>query len=478
MTEHGSPYVDGPHPDGPYAQGAGRPGPEPLDPVARVDLQRAQQARYGTEPHPDAALLASRLTRVAADAAAGAASPAGPAAAQLPGGPTAADVAAAAGVPASVGTPQASSTAPPVGPAALSALPLAPPGEREEPTVKLTPAGPARPRPRPSPRPRALGLITGAGSPAGDRPRARRRRPRRHRPPSRELWAGPRPSVTSSNRPVSNPPGRGRLARPRRRATLDRRAGAHGPRRDPALRAGHRHAAPQRAAAEIYGERGVEPDGGSGPVEGEQVALLVRSLRAGAGLRDHQAELVLPGARLSCRAEVEFGPDGAPARLIGVVRDVTAQHELEARARHAARRFADLAALVPTGVAIVDPDGVVREVNPALCALLDVVPEQLRGVPVAALCADPVSDPGATALDGPLHPPLPGWLRPVAPGARAATRWRPCRCCAATGRPCGASWPSRRRRWTTTAGSGCWPAPMSASNAARRSSCAARAPAS
>ena len=55
--------------------------------------------------------------------------------------------------------------------------------------------------------------------------------------------------------------------------------------------------------------------------------------------------------------------------------------------------------------------------NPALCALLDVVPEQLRGVPVAALCADPVSDPGATALEGPLHPPLPGWLCPVAPGA-------------------------------------------------------------
>ena len=61
--------------------------------------------------------------------------------------------------------------------------------------------------------------------------------------------------------------------------------------------------------------------------------------------------------RLSCRAEVELGPDGAPIRLTGVVRDITAQHETETRARHAAHRFADLAALVPTGIAIVDPDG-------------------------------------------------------------------------------------------------------------------------
>ena len=174
---------------------------------------------------------------------------------------------------------------------------------------------------------------------------------------------------------------------------------------------------------ELYRERsGSSPTAAAGPVEGEQVALLVRALRAGAGPRDHQAELALPGVRLSCRAEVELGPDGAPARLIGVVRDVTAQHELEARARHAARRFADLAALVPTGVAIVDPDGVVREVNPALCALLDVVPEQLRGLPVAALCADPVSDPGAAALDGPLLPPLPDWLR--AGAARRGHRYQ------------------------------------------------------
>jgi diguanylate cyclase (GGDEF)-like protein len=165
----------------------------------------------------------------------------------------------------------------------------------------------------------------------------------------------------------------------------------------------------------LYRGIGVDPDA-AGAVEGEQVALLVRALRTGTPTPDHRAELQLPGVRLSCRAEVERDAEGVPVRLTGLVRDITAQHETEARARHSARRFADLAALVPTGVAIVDPDGHIREANPALCALLDVSLDRLRGLPAAALSADPVVDAGTTALDGPLHP-LPEWLRPVPPGA-------------------------------------------------------------
>ena len=160
MTEHGSPYVDGPHPDGSYAQGAGRSGPEPMDPVARVDLQRAQQARYGTEPHPDAALFASRLARVVADSPAGAAERCGRRAA-----PAARRPAASPGPP--VFRRPSAPRGPPPRPRRRGrrhSPPLSP-GERDESTVKLTPAGPTRPRPRPSPRPRALGLVTGAGEP-------------------------------------------------------------------------------------------------------------------------------------------------------------------------------------------------------------------------------------------------------------------------------------------------------------------------
>jgi PAS domain S-box-containing protein len=77
---------------------------------------------------------------------------------------------------------------------------------------------------------------------------------------------------------------------------------------------------------------------------------------------------------------------------------------------HAGRRFADLAELVPSGVALVDRDGVVVDANPALCSLLDTPLSSLRGTPAAALAAEPP------------HDGLPPWLRPVAPGARNAYR--------------------------------------------------------
>ena len=499
MTEHGSPYLDGPCPDGRYGDGSQAYGTErtpPLDPVARVDLQRAQQVRYGTDAHPDAALLASRLVRAVDSSVAP----------QAVGAGAAADAAAATTGPPAAVLPAAGPHVA-AGPAVLPETPVPPgtarPGDGEESTVKLAPTNPPRLRPRPSPRPRPvaaegdppLGVVEGPASATTKAPAAvpvvslpgggatsspGLRAVRTHdvglplpaaaaalvrdradrivqvnaalqRLTGRteaELrgtdlaglvaGAGATAALVGTDTPVHllqwdvpdrelqvvvlvpreprpGEPGPGEAGPgedPGRRwtAELERMARVGTWRYELATGTLHRSAPLQ----ELYRDLGVEPDGSGGPVEGEQVAQLIRALRGDPALRDHQAELALPGVRLHCRAEVEPGPDGAPARLVGVVRDVTSQYELEARARHAARRFADLAALVPTGVAIVDADGMVREVNPALCALLDAAPEQLRGLPVAALSAE---QPATTALDGPLATPLPAWLRPVPPGA-------------------------------------------------------------
>jgi diguanylate cyclase (GGDEF)-like protein len=166
---------------------------------------------------------------------------------------------------------------------------------------------------------------------------------------------------------------------------------------------------------ELYRSVGVDPDAGGGPVESEQVALLCRGLRSGAGApTDHHVELRLPGDRLlSCRAEVETAPDGRPLRVVGVVRDLTAQR----RAEHAGRRFSDLAALVPSGVLMIDRNGVVADANPAVCTLLDVPLARLRGTPAVAMAADGPSDPPAAG-----GPRLPRWLRAVPPGARHGYR--------------------------------------------------------
>ncbi|GAA1875486.1 hypothetical protein GCM10009836_66000 [Pseudonocardia ailaonensis] len=154
---------------------------------------------------------------------------------------------------------------------------------------------------------------------------------------------------------------------------------------------------------ELYRQVGVVPDGAHGPVEGDQVALLCRALRTGAGAAtDHHVELRLPGERvLSCRAVIERAPHGMPVRLAGMVRDVSAQRLAEGRVQHSGRRFADLMSTVPAGVALLDAAGRLVDANASFCRLLDRTLEGLRGTPALALSAEPV-EPGA---------PLPGWLR-------------------------------------------------------------------
>jgi diguanylate cyclase (GGDEF)-like protein len=165
---------------------------------------------------------------------------------------------------------------------------------------------------------------------------------------------------------------------------------------------------------ELYSAVGIDPDGGSQPIESEQVAALCGELRAGSHPADHHVELQLPGDRmLSCRAQVERGADGTPVRLIGVVHDVSAERIARFRVERSGRRFADLMALVPGGVALLDPAGRVVDANGGMCALLDVPLERLRGTAATALSADDPSVGGAA---------LPAWLRPVLPGARHGYR--------------------------------------------------------
>ncbi|WP_255621275.1 bifunctional diguanylate cyclase/phosphodiesterase [Pseudonocardia sp. DSM 110487] len=166
---------------------------------------------------------------------------------------------------------------------------------------------------------------------------------------------------------------------------------------------------------ELYRSVGVDPDGGGcQPIEGEQVAALCEELRAGNPAADHHVELQLPGDRmLSCRAQVERGHDGTPLRLIGVVHDLSAERVARFRVERSGRRFADLMALVPGGVALLDPAGRVVDANEGMCTLLGVPLERLRGTAATALSADDASLDGAT---------LPEWLRAVPTGARHGYR--------------------------------------------------------
>jgi diguanylate cyclase (GGDEF)-like protein/PAS domain S-box-containing protein len=170
---------------------------------------------------------------------------------------------------------------------------------------------------------------------------------------------------------------------------------------------------------ELYRSVGVDPDGsGQVPLEGHQVAQLSHGLRIGAPAGDLHIELQLPGDRmLSCRAEVERADDGTPVRLVGVVHDISADRIAQGMVERSGQRFADLMALLPGGVALLDSTGRVVDANAGLCRLLDVPPERLRGMAATALSVEQLDMAGLGGLTK-----LPGWLRPVPPGAQHGYR--------------------------------------------------------
>jgi diguanylate cyclase (GGDEF)-like protein/PAS domain S-box-containing protein len=193
------------------------------------------------------------------------------------------------------------------------------------------------------------------------------------------------------------------------------------------LRTGALHRGP--ALLELYREVGITPDAQpSGPIELEQVAALCATLRdkttrggAKAALVDshplehHLEHRTAPPAErvLSCRATVERNAEGTPVRLLGTVQDITELRHAEQRMVRATQRYLDLVSIAPVGVAVFNRSGQLVDANAALCALLGVPGETLRGVTARGLSVDPPPVSGNPEL---------AFLRPVRPGAQHGYR--------------------------------------------------------
>ncbi|WP_219413100.1 putative bifunctional diguanylate cyclase/phosphodiesterase [Pseudonocardia nigra] len=403
------------------------------DPVRRMDLRRSRQAVLGSEVHPEAALFASRLARAVAERPRPAAPaddpepPTDPQALPVTGPGTAGDAVDAQVLPALRDAVFGAGTVPaPGGPGSVP-LPGAPAlvCDRSDRVLRVnaallrlggwTDADGAEADAQEGPVGMRLPqLVVGPDADARlVRPDGALVRVRlvRWEMPGTELSAAVLVELDCAPDPtVSRPSDRRWIEELERLARVGTWAF------DLATATLHRSA----TLEELYRSVGVAPDGaGSSPVEGEQVALLCQGLRSGARVGDHHVELQLPGDRmLSCRAEVERAEDGTPLRLVGVVHDVSAERVAQRRVELSGQRFADLMALVPGGVALLDAGGRLVDANAGLCDLLGVPLERLRGTPAAALSADELLVVDATA-DGaaPEGRPLPGWLRPVPPGA-------------------------------------------------------------
>jgi diguanylate cyclase (GGDEF)-like protein/PAS domain S-box-containing protein len=182
------------------------------------------------------------------------------------------------------------------------------------------------------------------------------------------------------------------------------------------LRTGGLHRAP--ALVELYRQLGIDPDARpGGAIELEQVAQLCERLRdpaarSGGGPEPRLTEYRFGGPVervLSCHASVEHTADGVPVRLVGTVQDVTERRTAEQRVARATQRYLDLVSIAPVGVAVFDRTGHVVDANAALCALLGVPGDKLRGVSVRSLAVDPTAFPGGGVELA--------FLRPVRAGA-------------------------------------------------------------
>jgi len=193
------------------------------------------------------------------------------------------------------------------------------------------------------------------------------------------------------------------------------------------LRTGSLHRG--QALMELYREVGIAPDAQpSGPIELEQVALLCATLRdktqraAGEGAEvprgdsHHIEHRTAPPAErvLSCRATVERNAEGSPTRLVGTVQDITELRHAEQRMGRATQRYLDLVSIAPLGVGVFNRTGHLVDANGALCALLGIPGEKLRGVSARGLSVDPVGGPSGS--------PELAFLRVVRPGAQHGYR--------------------------------------------------------
>ncbi|MBB4963233.1 bifunctional diguanylate cyclase/phosphodiesterase [Saccharothrix violaceirubra] len=85
---------------------------------------------------------------------------------------------------------------------------------------------------------------------------------------------------------------------------------------------------------------------------------------------------------------VVVGPDGKPL-AVGTAQDITEQRAAETRMKRSSQRFADLVSMAPVGIGLFDEGERLVDANDALCDLLGMELEELRG-----MTSEQLTDPG------------------------------------------------------------------------------------
>ncbi|QQQ75645.1 EAL domain-containing protein [Saccharothrix sp. 6-C] len=98
-----------------------------------------------------------------------------------------------------------------------------------------------------------------------------------------------------------------------------------------------------------------------------------------------------------CYGVVVKGTDGLPL-AVGTAQDITEQRAAETRMKRSSQRFADLVSLTPVGIGLFDEGERLVDANDALCDLLGMDLEQLRGM-TASMLTHPDDDTRLPSID-------------------------------------------------------------------------------
>jgi diguanylate cyclase (GGDEF)-like protein/PAS domain S-box-containing protein len=99
-----------------------------------------------------------------------------------------------------------------------------------------------------------------------------------------------------------------------------------------------------------------------------------------------------------CRG-ASFGGQKDGSVMVGTVQDITEQRSTESRMQRSSQRFTDLVAITPVGIGLFDSGERLVDANDALCRLLGMDLEQLRGMTAEQLTHSEY-DPGARLVAG------------------------------------------------------------------------------
>ncbi|MBQ5964738.1 EAL domain-containing protein [Massilia sp. ZL223] len=112
---------------------------------------------------------------------------------------------------------------------------------------------------------------------------------------------------------------------------------------------------------------------------------LGRALRAGRPQLLRTRKTRKDGTSFPAEVHISRFEDGGEALYLAIIRDLSDREEAGRQLRDSERRFREVIEMTPAGYLLAGADGVLRDVNPALCALTGRAREALIGQPLTEL---------------------------------------------------------------------------------------------